>query len=83
VSALLAGRIKFGIDKGSLISNRSRLIFALGGGIAVGVATRFTRGCTSHHLSEAALLSLGSWLFLGAVFAGGFAMAFMFRKVWR
>ena len=83
VSALLGGRIKFGIDRGSLISRSARLGMALGGGIVVGFATRITRGCTSHHLSEAALLSLGSWLFLGAVFVGGFAMAFVFRKVWR
>jgi hypothetical protein len=83
VSALLAGRVKFGVDKGSLISRSTRLAFALGGGAVVGFATRITRGCTSHHISEAALLSLGSWLFLAAVFVGGFAMAFLFRKVWR
>ena len=83
VSALLAGRIKFGIDRGSLISRRTRLLFALFGGIVVGVATRLARGCTSHHLSEAALLSAGSWLFLAAVFVGGFGTAFVFKKVWR
>jgi formate dehydrogenase gamma subunit len=83
VSALVAGRIKFGIDRGSLISRRSRLLLALFGGIVVGVATRLARGCTSHHLSEAALLSAGSWLFLAAVFIGGFATAFVFKKVWR
>jgi formate dehydrogenase gamma subunit len=83
VSALITGRIKFGIDRGSLISRRSRLLFALSGGIVVGVATRFARGCTSHHLSEAALLSAGSWLFLAAVFIGGFGTAFVFKKVWR
>jgi formate dehydrogenase gamma subunit len=83
VSALLAGRIKFGIDRGSLISRPTRLVFALSGGIVVGVATRLARGCTSHHLSEAALLSAGSWLFLAAVFVGGFGTAFAFKKVWR
>ena len=83
LSALLAGRIKFGIDRGSLISRGARLALALGGGMIVGFSTRITRGCTSHHLSEAALLSLGSWLFLGAVFIGGFAAAFLFKKVWR
>ncbi len=83
LSALLAGRIKFGIDKGSLISNKTRLGLALGGGMIVGFSTRLTRGCTSHHLSEAALLSAGSWLFLTAVFIGGFAAALAFRKVWR
>jgi hypothetical protein len=83
VSAILAGRIKFGIDRVSLISRPTRLAIALGGGMIGGFSTRTTRGCTSHHLSESSLLSLGSWLFLGAAFVGGFATAFMFKKVWR
>lgn len=83
VSALLAGRIEFGIDRGSLVSRKARLGMALGGGVIVGVATRLARGCTSHHLSEAALLSVGSWVFLAMVFIGGFGAAFSFRKVWR
>jgi formate dehydrogenase subunit gamma len=83
VSALLTGRIKFGIDRGSLVTRSARLGYALGGGIVVGIATRLARGCTSHHLSEAALFSLGSWMFLGAVFIGGFSAAFLFKRVWR
>ncbi len=83
VSALMAGRIKFGIDRGSLVSKPARLVYALSGGIVVGIATRLARGCTSHHLSEAALFSAGSWLFLAAVFIGGFGAAFAFKRVWR
>ncbi len=83
VSALLARRIKFGIDRGSMISRPTRLGLALAGGIVVGFSTRITRGCTSHHLSGAALLSVGSWAFLVAVFIGGFGAAFAFKKVWR
>ena len=83
ISALLSGRIEFGIDRGSLVSRKARLGMALGGGILVGVATRLARGCTSHHLSEGALMSVGSWVFLSAVFVGGFAAAFFFRRVWR
>lgn len=83
ISALRAGRIKFGIDRGSLISRPTRLVLALLGGVIVGFSTRITRGCTSHHLSEAALFSVGSWAFLAAVFIGGFGAAFLFKKVWR
>jgi formate dehydrogenase gamma subunit len=83
VSALIARRIRFGIDRGSLVSRQGRLAMALGGGIVVGFATRLSRGCTSHHLSEGALLSIGSWVFLASVFVGGFGAAFFFRKVWR
>ncbi len=83
ISALLGRRFSFGIERGALISAKARLAMALGGGALVGIATRFSRGCTSHHLSEAALLSVGSWAFLGSVFVGGFTAAFFFRKVWR
>jgi uncharacterized protein len=84
ISAALGGRIQAGIDKGALISPRTRLILALLGGALVGFATRFTRGCTSHQaLSGGALLSTGSWIFMLSVFAGGFAAAFFLRRIWR
>jgi hypothetical protein len=84
VSAALGGRIKAGLDRGALISPGMRIGLAVLGGVLVGFATRFTRGCTSHQaLSGGALLSLGSWVFMLAVFAGGFAAAFAFRRVWR
>lgn len=83
-SAALGGRIESGIDKGALISPGVRLLLAVLGGAVVGFATRFTRGCTSHQaLSGGALLSVGSWVFMLAVFAGGFAAAFFLRRVWR
>ncbi len=84
VSAALGGRIRPGVDRGALVSPGLRIALAVLGGAVVGFATRFTRGCTSHQaLSGGALLSLGSWVFMLAVFAGGFAAAFALRRVWR
>ncbi len=84
VSAALGGRLSAGLDRGALISPGMRIALAVLGGVLVGFATRFTRGCTSHQaLSGGALLSVGSWVFMLAVFAGGFAAAFALRRVWR
>jgi uncharacterized membrane protein YedE/YeeE len=84
LSALLAGRIKPGLDRGTLISPHTRILLAFVGGALVGFATRFTRGCTSHQaLSGGALLSEGSWVFMLSVFAGGFLAAFVLRRLWR
>ena len=83
VSAAAAGRLKAGIIKGPRISNAGRLAFAFGGGMLMGVAARFARGCTSGQaLSGGALLSAGSWMFMFAIFAGGYALAYFVRRQW-
>ncbi|MBT3224552.1 MAG: YeeE/YedE family protein, partial [Proteobacteria bacterium] len=84
ISASLGGRIKSEIERGALISPKMRIFLAVFGGALVGFATRFTRGCTSHQaISGGALLSVGSWVFMLSVFAGGFAAAFVLRRIWR
>jgi len=84
ISAVLGGRIESGLERGALVSPGMRIFLAVLGGALVGFATRFTRGCTSHQaISGGALLSVGSWVFMLSVFAGGFAAAFFLRRVWR
>lgn len=84
VSAALSGRLESGMDRGALVSPGMRITLALVGGALVGFATRFTRGCTSHQaLSGGAMLSLGAWVFMLSVFAGGFGAAFFLRRIWR
>jgi hypothetical protein len=42
------------------------------------------RGCTSGQaLTGGALLSLGSWLFMAALFVAGFGAAQMLKWLWR
>jgi uncharacterized membrane protein YedE/YeeE len=78
-----AGRLKRRIIKGPRITNVQRLVFALSGGILMGMAARLARGCTSGQaLSGGALLSAGSWVFMLAIFAGGYALAYAVRKEW-
>lgn len=77
------GRIKFETNKGPQISNRQRWLMAFVGGSLMGYGARFARGCTSGQaLSGGAVLSVGSWAFMFAVFGGGYALAYFVRKLW-
>ena len=50
----------------------------------MGLGAVLARGCTSGQaLSGGALLSVGSWAFMMAAFAGGYAAAPLFRRLWR
>ncbi len=83
LSAALAGRIVRRIERGPRATKRGRLVLALVGGAVVGFAARLALGCTSGQaLSGGAMLSLGSWIFMLSVFAGGYAAAWFFRKEW-
>lgn len=83
VSAALAGRIAPRVEHGPRASSKTRLAMALVGGVLVGFAARLSLGCTSGQaLSGGAMLSLGSWIFMMSVFAGGYAFAWFVRKEW-
>jgi hypothetical protein len=83
VSSYAAGRMKLGVTRGPRISVSWRLTLALTGGVMMGFAARLTRGCTSGQaLSGGALMSVGSWIFMLAVFAGGYALAYFVRREW-
>lgn len=83
ISGKMGDRIKLETNKGSQISTRTRWIMALLGGALMGYGARLARGCTSGQgLSGGAVLSVGSWAFMFAVFAGAYLLAFTFRKFW-
>jgi len=82
-AGLRTGRIKLMVSRGEHTTVVRRLVLALIGGIIVGFAARMSNGCTSGQaLSGGAQLSLGSWIFMMAVFAGGFGFARFVRKEW-
>ena len=77
------GRLKMVTNKGPNISTRSRWLWAFVGGAFMGFGARMARGCTSGQaLSGGAVLSVGSWAFMFAVFAGGYALAYFVRRLW-
>jgi len=83
VAAYSAGRLRVGVIKGPRASTAARLAAALVGGVLMGVAARMARGCTSGQaLTGGAVMSVGSWVFMMAVFGGGYAMAHFVRRLW-
>lgn len=83
VSAYAAGRMGRRIIRGPRIGIGPRLALAAVGGILMGFAARLTLGCTSGQaLSGGALMSAGAWIFMFAVFAGGYAAATLVRRQW-
>jgi uncharacterized protein len=82
-SGLVFGRVRPELRKGPRISVQTRLFMALAGGVIMGYGARMGRGCTSGQaLSGGAVLSVGSWVFMIAVFAGGYALAYSLRRFW-
>ncbi len=83
ISGTLAGRVKKTIERGPNISIRSRYLLAFSGGAIMGFGAKLARGCTSGQgLTGGAVLGLGSWAFLLAVFAGAYGMAYFVRRQW-
>lgn len=83
LSGLLGRRVKVETNKGPRIGNKTRWMMALLGGILMGYGARLARGCTSGQaLSGGAVLSVGSWAFMFAVFAGAYALAYFLRRFW-
>jgi len=83
ISGFFNNRIKWETIKGPNISVRTRWIMAFIGGALMGYGARFARGCTSGQaLSGGAVLSVGSWAFVLAIFGSAYAFAYFFRKFW-
>lgn len=82
-SGWLNGRARIETNRGPQVTVRQRWVLAFIGGIFMGYGARLARGCTSGQgLSGGAVLSVGSWLFMLAVFAGAYGLAYFFRKTW-
>jgi uncharacterized protein len=84
VGAYTSGRLSREVLRGAGVPVARRIVFALAGGVVMGIAARISRGCTSGQaLSGGALMSAGSWAFMFSVFGGGYALAYFLRREWR
>jgi uncharacterized protein len=82
-SGAMSGRLGLKVEHGPGIRPRTRLGFALVGGLLFGLGAQFGRGCTSGAaLSGMAVLSTGGILTMMAIFGSGYALAYFFRKLW-
>ena len=83
LSAIAAGRFKVEVVRGPATGRTARLWTAAAGGMLVGVGAVLAGGCTSGQaLSGGAMLSVGSWAFMIAVFAAGYGAMPFFRRLW-
>ena len=83
LSGYVFGRTKVETQGGPHTPVKVRWVFAFLGGSIMGYGARMARGCTSGQaLSGGAVLSVGSWAFMFAVFGGGYALAYFVRRLW-
>lgn len=83
IGAVSAGRLKGETIRSKRISIRKRWLMAIIGGMVMGFAAGLGRGCTSGQaLSGGAAMAAGSWVYMMMVFAGGYAVAWIFRRQW-
>jgi uncharacterized protein len=83
LSGKLAHRVSLKVEKGSLLTNNRRFLYAFAGGIIMAFGTKLARGCTSGQaLTGGALMNVGSWIFMIALFIGAYAMAGTFKRLW-
>jgi uncharacterized protein len=83
ISGAFAGRLKLQVEHSPKITSRKRLLLALGGGVLFGLGSQLGRGCTSGSaLSGMAVLSLGGFITMMAIFGTAYAFAYFFRKNW-
>ncbi|RME03717.1 MAG: hypothetical protein D6805_05475 [Planctomycetota bacterium] len=83
LSGVIAGRFKRETNHGPRFTKAKRWLFAFLGGGLFGFGARLARGCTSGQaLTGGATMVVGSWITMLAIFAGGYMMAYFFRKQW-
>jgi uncharacterized membrane protein YedE/YeeE len=83
LSALVSRRLRWRMARGPSLKIMPRLATAAGGGVLMGIGAVLARGCTSGQaLSGGAVLGVGSWAFMIAVFVAGYATAPLVRRVW-
>lgn len=87
LGAFLSGwqgrRLSWSVERGPRVSDGTRLLLAFGGGFIAAFGAKIAKGCTSGQaLTGGSMLNVGSLLFMLAVFASAYALAYFVRKEW-
>ena len=83
VSGMLGRRIRFMVERGPRVSDSQRLALAFAGGFIAAYGAKIAKGCTSGQaLTGGAILNVGSLVFMVAVFASAYLLAWFVRKEW-
>jgi len=83
VSGLAGRRVRWSVERGPQVSDGGRLALALAGGFIAAYGAKIAKGCTSGQaLTGGSMLNVGSLVFMLAVFAGAYGLAYFVRKEW-
>jgi uncharacterized membrane protein YedE/YeeE len=83
LSGIVSNRVGIKLERGPNITNRTRIMAAILGGVLFGLGSQLGRGCTSGAaLSGMAVMSFGGIITMMAIFGSGYAFAYFFRKLW-
>ncbi len=83
VSGWQGKRLSFTVERGPRISDNTRLMLAFAGGFIAAYGAKIAKGCTSGQaLTGGSMLNVGSLVFMLAVFAGAYGLAYFVRKEW-
>jgi hypothetical protein len=83
ISGLQAHRFRWSIERGPRISDGQRLALAFAGGFIAAWGAKIAKGCTSGQaLTGGAILNVGSLVFMLAVFAAAYGLAYLMRREW-
>jgi hypothetical protein len=83
ISGLQGGRVGLTVERGPRISDGNRMALAFAGGAIAAFGAKIAKGCTSGQaLTGGAILNVGSLVFMLAVFAAAYGLAYFVRKEW-
>jgi uncharacterized protein len=83
ISGVLSNRLKLKLERGPRITNNTRIVAAIIGGLLFGFGSQLGRGCTSGSaLSGMAVMSFGGIITMLAIFGSGYGLAYFFKKLW-
>jgi len=76
-------RFSFSVERGPNVTDGQRLALAFVGGFIAACGAKLAKGCTSGQaLTGSSILNVGSLVFMGAVFAAAYGLAYFVRKEW-
>ena len=83
VSGTAGRRVRVGVERGPRVTDGQRLALAFAGGFVAAWGAKIAKGCTSGQaLTGGSILNVGSLVFMLAVFASAYALAYVVRKEW-
>lgn len=83
LSGVVSNRLTFETEHPPQITGKMRLGMALIGGLLFGLGSQLARGCTSGAaLSGMAVLSVGGFITMLAIFGSAYGVAYFVRKLW-